>query len=54
MNTAIIALLDRELPNLRGAERDDLAAKIATVIAVSHTCPKCQPQPPKRKRGRRK
>jgi hypothetical protein len=35
MNAAIVNVLDRELPDLRGIERDELAAKIAAAVAVT-------------------
>ena len=34
MNAAIVVVLDRELPELRGIERDELAAKIAAAVAA--------------------
>lgn len=51
MNTAIIELLDRELPQLRGTERDELAAKIAALIKEQRECPNCRSQ--RRRRGRK-
>jgi hypothetical protein len=53
MNTAIVRLLDRELPEMRGIERDELAAKIMAVVAAEkHGCSNCRNPKPKKGRTR--
>lgn len=51
MTTAIINLLDKELPQLRGTERDELAAKIVAVLAAQPSCSTCRKR--NKKRGRK-